>query len=43
MNDEPIVVPVPKPITRVPIPPVRKEKDRKNDYQRNPKHRNKED
>ena len=36
---EKIKVPVPKPFIRTPIPPTRREKDRKNDYQRQPKHK----
>jgi hypothetical protein len=38
MATEKIKVPVPKPHCRTPIPPVRKERDRKNDYKRQPKH-----
>ena len=34
---------VPKPFTRAPIPPTRREKDRKNDYSRQPKHKNRQD
>lgn len=39
MATEKIKVPVPKPHCRTPIPPVRKERDRKNDYKRQPKHK----
>lgn len=39
MASKKIKVPVPKPFTRTPIPPVRREKDRKNDYVRQPKHK----
>lgn len=39
MASEKIKVPVPKPFIRTPIPPTRREKDRKNDYSRQPKHK----
>lgn len=42
MRDK-IKVPVPKPFIRTPISPTRREKDRKNDYQRQPKHKNRRD
>lgn len=39
MASEPIKVPVPKPFIRTPIPPNRRHKDKKNDYQRQEKHK----
>lgn len=42
MSTEPIKVPVPQPFTREPIKPVRRHRDRKNDYRRQPKHPEKE-
>lgn len=36
---EKLSVPAPKPFTRAPIPPVRREPDRKNDYKRQDKHK----
>ena len=32
-------IPIKKPVNRTPIPPIRKERDRKNDFNRNEKHR----
>lgn len=34
-----ILVPVPKPVNRTPIPPVSRHRDEKNDYVRTPKHK----
>lgn len=35
---EPLVVPIKRPHTRAPIPPVKRHPDRKNDHRRKPKH-----
>lgn len=41
-NEKDVVkVPPSRPFTRVPIPPVKRYRDRKNDYQRQPKHKEK--
>jgi hypothetical protein len=41
MTTQKIIVKVPKPFTRVAIKPIERHKDKKKDYERTPKHKDK--